>query len=314
MYTANGRYVASLNSTPTFTAQALDLPEGEVVSSIAWENNRIYVASNRPNLTGTSETQGSIYLWDTYSTSWEYQINIPGRIGALFAKNGMIYLWYQDISSTGGYKLAYVNGNTIQDVEFYTGSLPLYYQVGDDKNHLIWVSGNEIWYWGAISNSLPVKLSQRADAGFHTNTTTTGGITNAFGTPMVASYWDTDTDEYKLAKFSGYDNTVCNWSSIYFQLANSINKARVTRVVIYTEPLATGAKMDTTLYYDYGKSNVALSQIAYSASANTTKHIVYRDGVEVENFNLKLDWANGSATNPVKVRSIHIIGEYLDDN
>ena len=308
LYIANGRYVASYDGT-TFVAHALDLPAGEEVSSIAWDHNRLYITSNRPDVSTAVYTLGSIYLWDTFSTSWEYQITIPGKVGASFSKNGLMYVWYQDMSSIGGYKIAYVTNNQLKDINSYTGSLPNYYQVIDDQNHLLWLSSGEVWAWGAQTNDLSVKMFKYAEAG---NNTTTGGITNVFGTPMIASHL-TAGGLYQLAKFSGYDVNA-QWKTIYFQLASSISKARVTRVVVYTEPLATGAKMDTTLNYDFGKSSVALSQIAYSAAANTTKHIIYRDGVEVENFSLALSWANGSATNPVKVRAIHIIGEFLDDN
>ena len=313
MYILNGRYVAMLDSTPTFTAQNLDLPEGEVGASLAWNNNRIQVATNRPNLTAT-HVNGSVYIWDTYSSSWEYQINVPGRIGALFPKNGITYIWYQDVSSTGGYKLGYINGSTIEDIEFYTGSLPLYYQVGDDKNHLMWISDKQIWYWGAIANNLPVALSQRADAGYNASTTTAGGITNAFGTPMVASYWDTTVDEYKLAKFSGYENTVCNWKSILFDISGGESNAIVDRVVVVTEPLATGAQVDLTLTSNYGVTSTSLGSVAYSATdTNKTRHVLKRHSIEVENFRLDLDFSNGSATNPVKIRKLIVSGYFTTD-
>lgn len=305
MYITNGRYIASWNGT-TFTDQDLDLPTGEVINSITWNHNRIYASSNKPNTTSSVQAQSSIYVWDTTSTSWEYQITVRGKIGALFSRGGIVFCWYQDITSTGGFKLGIVDGTQIQDIAFYTGSLPLYYQVDDHKNHLIWISSGEIWAWGAVSNDLPAKLWQFADAGH----ATAGGLTNAFGTPMVASF-DAST-AYRFAKFSGYDVTA-QWKSILFDVSDGTRKTQIDRVVVFTEPLSTGAKVDTTLTYDYAKSSLALDQVAYSATVDTTRHIIQRNSVQCENFRLDLAWANGSATNPVKIRKIEVTGHFIDN-
>lgn len=220
--------------------------------------------------------------------------------------NGVIYVWYQDVSSTGGYKLGMVNGSQIQDIAFFTGSLPAYYQICEHKNHLLWISSGEIWAWGAVSNDLPAKLWQYADAGHATG----GGITNVFGTPIVASH--DATTGYRFAKFSGYDVNA-QWKSVLFDVSDGDRITQIDRVVVFTEPLSTGAALDTTLTYDYAKSSDTLDQIAYSATANTTRHIIQRHSVQCENFRLDLAWANGSATNPVKVRKIEVGGHFIDN-
>jgi hypothetical protein len=46
---------------------------------------------------------------------------------------------YQDVTNTGGYKLAYINGNTVTDVANFTGALPAYYQITDYKDFIIYV-------------------------------------------------------------------------------------------------------------------------------------------------------------------------------
>ena len=180
LYCTNGRYIASFDGT-TFVNQHLDLPKSTVTVSHTWNHNRLYIAANRPDVTTDSQAESSIYTWDTVSSSWEYQIKVMGKIGALYAKNGIVYVWYKDITSTGGFKLAYVSDNEIKDLAFYTGSLPAFYQVTEYKNHLLWISDGEVWAWGASSNDLPIKLFQYADIG----SGVAGGISCIFGTPLV---------------------------------------------------------------------------------------------------------------------------------
>lgn len=305
LYIANGRYVASYStSLATFVDQALDLPQGEVVTSLTWEHNRLYIASRKPNLVASVAAESSVYYWDTTSSSWTYQIKVPGKIGAIYARNGIVYLWYQDISMSGGLKLAYIDGNQIRDLAFYTGSLPEYYQISDFQTHLMWVSSGEIWLWGAIANDLPIKLSQYADGGF----STVGGITNVFGTPIVAS---TQSTSFNLAKFSGYDVNAL-WNTVLFDVNDAIHTSYIDRIIVLTEPILTGAQLDITLKSDYGVNTVTTpTSIAYDVTQpNKTRWVINRKGAPVETFMLNLSWANGSATNPVKVRKIIITGRH----
>lgn len=307
LYIANGRYVAKFDGT-TFVNQALDLPTNDVVTSLAWNNNQLYIStiSMLPSNVGGNQIESSIYLWDTTSPSWSYQLKVYGNIGALYAKNGITYVWYKDATSSGVFKLGMVNGSAVRELASYTGALPLYYQVAEDQNYLIWNAGGLVWYWGASTSDLPTRIFQRADAGYATS----GGITNAYLTPMVAT---TDGgSNYRFAQFSGYD-TACTWKSILFNVSDGKSKSFIDRITIFTEPLSTGAALDTTLTYDYAKATLALGQIAYSATVNRTKFIVTKNKFPVENFRLDLSWANGSATNPVKVRKIVINGSFVED-
>jgi len=305
LYIGNGRYVAEYSaSTGIFVAQSLNLPSGEVVSGLIHDHNRLYVFANKPNLTSSTYMTGSIYVWDMTSTSWEYQITVPGKTGGAFDKNGVVYFFYQDVSATAQFKFAYIEGNQTKDVVSFSGSLPGFHQVIDDDNHIIWLAGGEVWAWGAPSNNLPVKFFQYADAGHDTS----GGITNAFGTPMMASFDSSGGTAYRLAQFSGYDVNA-QWKSILFDISSTMKTAFVDRIMVQTEPLSTGAACDMTITYDYGSSTETATtvQIAYdSADTLKTRWVVTRSGVSVENFRIDLSWANGSATNPVKIRKIMI--------
>jgi len=298
MYIANGLYVASYDGT-TFTAQALDLPTGSVISSIAWSGDRLWIAANRPNLTGSNTNKSSIYSWDGTTSSWDDEIVVNGLISALYVKNGTIFVWYADITSTGGYKLGYVNGSSITDLENFTGGLPEFYQITTYQDFLIWNSAGLIFAWGSGGKDLPTRLFQLADGGY----TTIGGISALFGTVLVAS---TQSTSYKLAKFSGYD-TACNWKSLLFDITGGGRVSSIDFVRINIESMSSGALVDWKLLNDQG-TTIYNDTISFSKNAAKTSIYYPLNGKVTDNFRLEFDWTNGSATNPVKIKSAKIYG------
>jgi hypothetical protein len=307
LYCTNGRYMAMYDKNAVggaaFTSHAFDMPVGEVAVSAVFENNRMYIASNKPN-SASVLGEGSVYVWDMFSESWEYQVRVPGRIGALRSKNGMVYVWYQDKSSAG-LRLAYMDNDRVRDLSYFIGSLPLFYQTTEHDNHLAWLSSGEVWMYGAVSNDLPMRLFQYANAGY----ATAGGINNAFGVPIIAS---NATTNYRVAKFSGY-SLGTQWKSINLDMSGVVQTSVLDKVVIFTEPLLTGARCDVTVTYDYGSStDTSASSVAYdSTNTSKTRWVLMRGGSPIENVRIDIDWANGSATNPVKIRKILLQGYFV---
>jgi len=302
MYATNGRYIASFDGT-TFTSQALDLPAGEVTVGGVFENNRMYVASNNPNSTSVNNI-ASVYIWDMVSPSWEYQIRVQGRIGALWAENGTVYIWWQEYSSSGLF-FGVVDGDRVRPIARFTGSLPAFYQIFKHDGHICWLSSGEVWAFGAVSPELPAKLFQYTNGGY----ATLGGATNAFGTPMIAS---NATTNYKIAKLSGYAVST-QWKSINFDVSSVETTSVLDKVVIQTDPLSTGAKCDVTITYNYGGfTDTTSAQIAYDANETTkTRWVILRNASKVENIRIDISWANGSTTNPVKIRKILLRGYFI---
>ena len=297
-YIGNGHYVATLNTT-TFTDQALDLPVGEVVVAGGYTSNRNYIATNNQNVSVSAQAESSIYIWDGVSRSWEFQIRVYGKIGAIWIKNGVVYVFYQDISSTGGFKLGFISNNGVKDICNFTGSLPLYYQVTEIKNHIMWASSGQVWAYGAATNLLPTRLFQNCDGGY----ATLGGISNVFGVLYIAS---TDAVNFRLAQPSGYDVNAA-WKTISFDVANGREKSVMSKISIFTEPISSGGQLDVTLKANYGAISKALTSVNGQL---LTRHVILRDEFEVENFRLDFDWSAGSTTNPVKIRKIIIDGYY----
>jgi len=301
LYIGNKNYVTSYDGT-TFTEKDLDMPDNAVVQDLKWNLNRLWIAVNQPDLTGSNNVIGSIYIWDGNSPSWEDEIRISGRIGGLFVKNGILYVFYQDLSdSSGGYKLGYVSGASISELAHFKNGLPAYYQVAEYKNFIIWIGGGLVYAFGAIEKNLPGMIFQLADGGY----STVGGLACPFGTPLIAS---NQTTSYKLAKFSGYD-TACFWHSLLFDVTEKDRKSLIEKIKFNFELLATGARVNWTLKNNKGISLKTGTISFTSDGAITTKDFYPK--AEAENFRLELDWSNGSIVNAVPIKNIRIWGETL---
>lgn len=300
LYIANGRYIASFDGT-TMIPLALDFPTGSVVQSIAWNQDRIWASVNNSSLTGANKNMAHIYAWDGTTTSWELDIKLMGTVGALHVKNGVVFVWYQDISSSGGYKLGYVNGTTITDIANYTGALPAYYQVTDYKDFLIWDSNGSIFAFGGGDKDLPVKLFQLADSGF----ATVGGLACPFGTVIVASNL---TTSYKLAKFSGYDVN-SNWKSLMFDITGNGKISQIDTVRINFETLESGSRVDWKLLNNKGQT-IYSDIISYAKLGAVTTAFYPLNGKVTENFRIEFDYTNGSTSKTVAIKNCKIYGTY----
>ncbi len=270
LYIANGRYVASYDGS-TFIPQSLDLPTNTVIQSIKWMADKLYISANRPNVAGNNKNTASIYIWDGIADSWETEIRVMGSVGGLHTKNGTMFVFYQDVTNLGGFKIAYLSGISVVDMANFSGGLPTYYQIIDYKDFIIWntTSLNSLWSfttypWQLVSpwttttgddliyafgsgdKDLPARFFQFADSGY----TTAGAIAAPFGTPMIAS---NQTTSYKLAQFSGFDVN-SNWKSLMFDVSGENRLSMIERVKINFEQLTTGARVNWKLLNNRGET------------------------------------------------------------
>lgn len=115
--------------------------------------------------------------------------------------NGIVYVAYQDLSVTDGYKIGYIAGRQIKELACYSGSLPNFSQKTLYNGTILFMANNKLYSCGAIKDILPIQISQIASVGY----TTGGALGSPFGTPMVSS---TQSTSYKIAKFATtYDTT-----------------------------------------------------------------------------------------------------------
>ena len=298
----NGNYLGTFDGT-TLNTMALDFYTDAQAISVSFNNNYYVIGVNRPNISGSNFNQSAIYNWDGSSPSWAGDpIEVPGKIGALYTKNGTTYVWWQDIIGTGGYNFGYINGTVLSTIKRYDGALPNQSQVGEYYGFIAWLNGAKFMLWGSSDVDLPVKM-------FHYLTSqyaTTGAFATPFGELLISS---TASTNYSLNKESGY-SILSNWYTPSFNLETYNGMAIIDKIVITTDTIGTGGICVPTLYWDGSLSNYKTLE---SVVAGKTRHLVLTSGIPVRNFKLGLDWSTGSNTNPVRIRSIYISGKIINN-
>jgi hypothetical protein len=288
----NGSVVATWDGS-TATNVAFNTKDTDItLVSQVWNLNRFWFAGNKPNVSGRN--RASIFIWDGSSPSWENEIRVDGKIGALFVKNGITFVFYQKNLSQGVCTLGYANGSSITDVANYYGSLPEYYQVTDYEDFIIWASGTSLFAFGGGDLKVDTRLFQLGSCG-------AGGLANPFGTPITAS-------TTKLEKFSGY-TTTSSFKTLLFDAALDGRKSMIDKVRFDFEKLATGARVDYVLRDNKGTS-LNTGTISYTTDGAVTSKIFYPKCL-CENFRIEGDFTNGSATNNVAIKSIKVYGHTI---
>jgi len=300
----NGRYVGTYIGT-TLAPTKLDFGIGTQVDDVLYSNGFWYLAVNS-NITGTNRSEGQVYLFDgaalINTLTDEAGVGMQ-RIGFLYRINGIIYVAYQDLSSTG-FIIGYINGKTITPLKRFTGALPTFAQKTLYNNTILFISSGLIYSAGATIGELPYQLSQIADGGY----ATVGAIAAPFGTPIISST-DGGTN-FRLAKFSGYD-TACSWKSIIFPVSSGLNLAEIDSITVYTKVLGANASCSLTIE---GNQTVDTSTAKVITTTGKTRHYFDNFGLanSLQDFRIALDWSAGSASNDCAIRKIIIQGHHLE--
>ena len=264
MVFGNGRYLGTyIDTSTTISMTKLDFGTDSVVADVAFHANQWWIAVNA-GVAGTNRTRSQIYLYDGSVTSSlladEVAVGVR-RIGFIFPDNGIVYVAYQDLSSSGGFAIGYVSGRRLIHLRSFTGALPTFAQKTLYKNTIAFISSGLIYSCGAVIGELPVQISQLADGGY----TTIGALAAPFGTPMIAS---TQSTSYKLAQFSGYD-TACNWKSIIFPVVAGRRVGFIDEIIILTKALLASARCDLIVEANQAVTSGSTFQII-SQNANFT--------------------------------------------
>lgn len=307
----NGQYVGTYDGTTLDIgtgAAGLDFETGSEVADLAKTNDWYYIGVNYPSIAGDNSNEALIYTWNGVATTWENYIVLKGKIGALLSDNGVVYCWYQEENTDGGYKLGYINGSMIQELESYEGSMPLYYQKTKGKGFLNWISDGKVISWGTANKKVvPPVLFNLMDGGL----SEVGGLANPFGTLMVASH--DGSSAYQLAKASGLDTTSDAYSLV-FDVTKGNKHGIIDEILFNIYPMETGARLDVTIFPNLVVANsAAVGTISHTGDGDTKIRKSFFPNKELDNFKLKYDYSNGSASKTVKVRSIKIFGHYLSN-
>lgn len=306
MLFGNGRYVGTFVDTGVVLAPTkLDFGADAEVADVAFHSNQWWIAVNKGSTTSTDRIIGEIYLYDGGAISSilsdETAVGVQ-RIGFIYPINGVVYVAYQDLSTTGGFAIGYISGRQLKPLRYFTGTLPTFAQKTLYKNTIAFVSNGLVYSLGAVIEQLPVQISQVADGGF----TTVGALGAPFGTPMVAS---TQSTSFKLAKFSGYD-TACTWKSIVTSVVQGRQVGYIDTIVVRTKVLGANASCALTI-----EANQAVNTSTAKTITTTgkTRHVFKDfDVKQIEDFRIALAWSGGNATNDCLIKDIQVIGHIVE--
>jgi hypothetical protein len=308
MLFGNGRYAGVfLDSINTLSPNKLDFGTGCEVADVAFHANQWHIAVNN-GVSGTNRNTSQIYQYDGAALSSilsdETAVGVQ-RIGFILPQNGVIYVCYQDLTSTGGYILGYVAGREVKPLRYFTGSLPTFAQKTIYKNLITFLSSSSLWTVGAPVSLLPVQSSQLASGGY----STLGALAAPFGTPIVAS---TDGgSNFRLAKFSGYD-TASSWRSIVISVINGRMLGKIDEIIVQTKALGASARADLKLEANQGVTPSSAMQVS---TTGKTRHVFKAPDIglaAIEDFRLFVDWSAGSAANDCAIRKVIIRGHYTE--
>lgn len=301
MLFGHGRYVGTyFSSTSTINKTKLDFGTNNEVADICFHANQWFIAVNT-GVSGTNRNLSQIYTYAGGATttilSDEASVGLQ-KIGFLYPLNGVVYVAYQDLSFTGGYRIGYISGRKIEPLVSFTGSLPTYAQKTLYKNTILFLSNGKVKSAGAVIPEYPFAISDLADGGYDT----CGALAAPFGTPMVSS---TDGTHFQLAKFSGYSKS-SSWKSTTIPIVQ--DTGYIDYMDVRTDALATGASCDVVIKYNQGETASSTNAIGVSGTMSDRFNLSQNN---VDDLKVELSWANGSTSNPCKIKDITIYGHYV---
>lgn len=302
----NGRYAGVFfTDTVTLNTQRLDFGANAQVADIVFNANQWMIAVNVGSQVATDRQYASIFLYDPSASTAQLIDELAvgaQKIGFLMPVEGIVYVAYQDLTSAGGFCIGYINGRAITPLRYFTGTLPTFAQKFLYNNCVAFVSGGNIYTVGAVVETLPVQISQLASGGF----ATVGAAAAPFGNPMIAS---TVSTSFKLAQFSGFDVN-STWRSIVIPVVSGAMVGFIDKVIVLTAPMATGARCDITVEANQATKSGTAMPITGTAQRRFTFNVPGL--VSIEDFRLLLNWANGSAANPARIRQIEVLGHFVE--
>ena len=306
IYIGNKNYVSTYDkSTDTAKEKAIDLPADCVVVDLKFYLKKLYITVNWPDITGDNRVMQSIFIWNTVDDSWDNEIPQIKKGGGMLKKGGVLFIFYEDLTSEGEGRLGYLDGVQIKEVCQFDGSLPAFNQISEAEGFILWISDGLVFAWGGgEERRVPVRLFQYMQA----KHATIGGISVPFGKILLAS--EDGGGNYDLSKEHGYQ-TDSYWKTLLFPISGKKGRMGVIeRMVMDIDPLSSGARIDIALKNNKG-TTVFEGEFSYASDTEATKK--FFDMVKKsENMRIECDWSKSSATTSFDIKRMYVEGHILD--
>ena len=300
MVFGNGRYLGVyIEGSGELDTQRLDFGEGAEVADVVFHANMWWIAVNYGE-----GRRSQIYLYDgsAMSNILSDEVGLGSqKIGFLYVLNGIVYVAYDDLTADG-FAIGWVSGRQIKPLRYFSGTLPDHRQKTLYKSTILFVSGSDIYSFGAPVEQLPIQISRLTSGGY----ANVEGIAAPFGTPMVASY---SGSNYRLAKFSGL-STSSNWKSVFVDVTKNRSLGKIHTVIVNTKALSSGARADLTIEGNQGDKTSNTMQIT---GVGKTRHVFRTINLPaVEDMRVIVDYQNGSTSVNCPIRKIVCLGNFVE--
>jgi hypothetical protein len=294
----NGQYLGTYDGV-TLDSEFYDFGSRNTVEAITEQSAYTYVAVN--NIEG----KGFIYLFDSSMTGNTYvdYINVGDKITALYAINGIIYVFHQESIGQDLSKVGYVSGNRIVDLPMFHKGTPLSKGVDFAGDVLFFNTDDETLGISTPYASNGFILSSPLEPKY----STIGGLRATKNALLVASS-DADTNHYisQYALSASGKGINAYWTSKTFEVADVDQLGMIESIEVKTKRFATNRECELSIYVN--RSSTAYRTLTIS-TASETRHIFRNLNIAgVKEFKIKLDFSSGDGGSLVYLESISIKG------
>lgn len=294
----NSNYLGKLSDTLTLTPQYIYYGFSEYVFDIETLNNYLYVATcNNGNKNNITKTTIHIYNANLESDTELDSFVLNGRISAMIVFNNRLYAFYRYSNSTDNW-VGVLNGNQFQDIKKFDGELPNPLQMDVYNNGLVWHNGTNVYHlFQATPNGQYI-----IERPFITKYSTINGIM-AYNNKLIVGSTNGTLFDASVYTARSVD---CYWTSIAHIVSDANHLSMIDAIEVTTNKLASGARCDLTILPN---QNTSLNKTFTINTVGSTRHVFRNVDIQsISEFQIKLDWTNGSTTNLCDVKRIIIYG------
>ena len=310
--------------------KSLDLKTGWVVQALATYQNYIAILAFRTNSTGgtgvinfnpTQLSPTKMYLWDGFSTSWNFEYDVQDNFASNILNDGN-NLWVITYGRNNTTKLKQFNGQGFDTLweSALTGGYPggttlpnpCYGGMGLWLNHVIWSDTSDAFInaYGSPNSNYP--------SGFHrifgANTTGIGMVKNFWENVLYFGYNGGGPYSIGYTDFTQYSGL--NFVSSLYPLPTN---SAITYVKLYPSLWQSSAsQMRVGIFADRTAWNVGGSTdlLQWTVTAATNCYYIANSKTidNINSFYLAMDWVGSTTSNSPIIRKIEVGYSWDDDN
>ena len=279
----NGQYLGTYDGT-TMDSAYYDFGTGKKVTSITEQSGYTYVSVNDEN------EKGKIFLYflsDFSSEEYVDYISVGDKTEALYAINGVIYVFHEESIGQDLSKIGYISGNRVIDLPIYYDGSPLSKRIDFAGDVLFFNTDEETLGLSTPYDQTSFILSSPLEPKYGN----TAALKSNSSYLLVAS---SDTTNHYISRYSLSNSgkgVNGKWKSKTWEVADIDNMGMIDSIEVKTKKLRSGGRCDLSVYINRETTAYKTIQID---DVGEIRHIFRRLNISgVKEFNFELDFSNG---------------------